>query len=247
MKQNKSNKSFVTVAESLGFTLVELMIAMFISGITVSAIYSAYIVQQRVYTSQEQVAEMQQNLRAGMDILRRELRMAGFDGAQNVTHPSCDVGAVNSVAPGILTLAPGQIDFSMDLNMDGDCADINENLTYSLYVTASGVPALGRRDNNNALGRQAVAENITALEFQYLDSSGTVIPPSGTAGDVREVQVSLLARAGRIDRSYTNTVVYTPYSGVPWDLNGAAVGNAANDNFRRRLLLTTIRGRNLGI
>jgi type IV pilus assembly protein PilW len=62
-----------------GFTLVEIMIALALSGIVMAAIYTAFLSQQRSYLAQEQVSEMQQNIRAGVDILTREIRMAGCD------------------------------------------------------------------------------------------------------------------------------------------------------------------------
>jgi len=62
----------------LGFTLIEILIALAISGIVLTAIYNLYISQSRTYTVQEQVSEMQQNARVAMDIVSRHIRMAGF-------------------------------------------------------------------------------------------------------------------------------------------------------------------------
>jgi prepilin-type N-terminal cleavage/methylation domain-containing protein len=62
-----------------GFTLVEFLVAIGISAIVLAAIYSVYYAQQKSYVVQEQVAEMQQNLRAAMYIMAREIRMAGYD------------------------------------------------------------------------------------------------------------------------------------------------------------------------
>jgi type IV pilus assembly protein PilW len=222
----------LTHLKPTGFTLVELMITIVISSIILTAIYSAYLSQQRTAIAQEQVAEMQQNIRAALDILSNEIRMAGFDPAG---------GAMT----GIITANPGLISFTQDINSDGDSGDSEENLTYSLYVAADGIQKLGRRDNNDAVPAfQAVAENFDAIEFNYLDATGAV---TAIPDDIRSVQISILARAGREDRDFTNTMTYTPASGVPWDLNGAAAGNAPNDNFRRRLLTTTIQCRNMGL
>ena len=62
-----------------GFTLVELMVTLVIAFIITGAAYGAYVVQQKNYTTQEQVAEIQQNLRIGLEIMSREMRMAGYD------------------------------------------------------------------------------------------------------------------------------------------------------------------------
>ena len=79
MKNIQSTKLVVADNISRGFTMVELLITMLISGVIMAAIYSAYTAQQRTYLAQQQVAGMQQNIRAGLDIMVRELRMAGYD------------------------------------------------------------------------------------------------------------------------------------------------------------------------
>jgi type IV pilus assembly protein PilW len=232
MKEKYPACSFIGTSRHHGFTLVELMITVAISGFIIAAIYSAYLAQQRSYVTQEQVAQMQQNIRAAMDIMTRELRMTGFDPTG---------GAIT----GIETANPGLISFTQDTNSDGDSDDSEENLSYSLYVAADGIQKLGRRDNNDAAPAfQAVAENFDVIEFNYLDATGAV---TATLDDIHSVQISILARAGREDRDFTNTMTYTPASGnVAWDINGATAGtgNPPNDNFRRRLLITTIQCRN---
>lgn len=61
-----------------GLTLIELLIALIISGILIGALYRTFIGQQKTYTVQEQVVDMQQNLRAGLNKMVKEIRMAGF-------------------------------------------------------------------------------------------------------------------------------------------------------------------------
>jgi type IV pilus assembly protein PilW len=61
-----------------GFTLIELLISMALSGIVISAIYTLFISQNRSYSIQEQVSEMQQNARVAMDRIVRDVRMAGY-------------------------------------------------------------------------------------------------------------------------------------------------------------------------
>ena len=231
-----------------GFTLVELMITLVISGIISAVLYATYLAQQRSYTAQEAVAEMQQNLRAAMMLMTRDIRMAGYD-------PNENSGAT------IKSASVNQLHFTMDLNADGDTLDTNEDIIYGFStandgnadgIADAGFAGLGR-DTNTGGGFQSIAENIQAIEFQYLDAAGNILPLTGTPpqvsspDNIRAVRVSILARASRPDRKFTNTKVYTPASGTPWDLNGAAAGNAPNDNFRRRLLITTIQCRNMGL
>jgi len=61
-----------------GITLIELLVALTISGILVGAIYRTFIGQQKTYTVQERVVDMQQNVRASINRMMTEIRMAGF-------------------------------------------------------------------------------------------------------------------------------------------------------------------------
>jgi type IV pilus assembly protein PilW len=208
------------------------MITVLISGIIIAGIYSAYISQQRSYLAQEQVAEVQQNIRAATDIMIREIRMAGYD-------------PTRGAAAGISTAFAGQIGFTLDANANGDTMDPGETIDFGFSLAddtdRDGLPndagtvwSLGRQTGG---GYQAIAENIQAIEFRYLDNTGAV---TATLADIRAVQISILARAGQPDNNFTNTATYTSASGATW-------GSPYNDNFRRRLLITTIQCRNMGL
>ena len=62
-----------------GFTLVELLVVLALSGIVTAAVYKSFTAQQQVYVAQDQVAGMQQDVRAALEIMIKELRMAGYD------------------------------------------------------------------------------------------------------------------------------------------------------------------------
>jgi type IV pilus assembly protein PilW len=61
-----------------GITLIELMVAMVVSGMLMAGVYRTFVSQQHTYTVQEQVTDMQQNVRLAINRMTRELRMAGF-------------------------------------------------------------------------------------------------------------------------------------------------------------------------
>ena len=230
-----------------GFTLVELLIVLAISGLIMTGIYSAFKSQQNSYLAQEQVAEVQQNLRAALYIMTKEIRMAGYDGDNSTIDSSCNLPATSlPVSPGILTVplittppttTVNRLDFSMDLNSDGDCADLGENLSYYIQTSPGN---LRRLDNNYppTLDQdQDVAENFTELEFAYLDSS---LDPTDILSNIRSIQVSILAETRRPDRNYTDSKTYhTTPAGTDWGPYG--------DNLRRRFQTMTVRCRNLGL
>ncbi len=87
---------------SKGVTLIELLIAMVISAILIAGIYRTFIHQQKTYATQEQVADMQQNVRVAINRMMREIRMAGFGGKNENINGNNDIinvfGAVNGFA-----------------------------------------------------------------------------------------------------------------------------------------------------
>jgi prepilin-type N-terminal cleavage/methylation domain-containing protein len=68
----------IPLRQNKGITLIELLVALVITGILVAAVYRTFTSQQKTYTVQEQVVDMQQNVRAGINRMMREIRMAGF-------------------------------------------------------------------------------------------------------------------------------------------------------------------------
>lgn len=60
-----------------GFTLVELLVVLVIAGLLLGGVYSMMIRQQASYQTQDQVVEVQQNLRSTFILLRYDLRMIG--------------------------------------------------------------------------------------------------------------------------------------------------------------------------
>jgi type IV pilus assembly protein PilW len=176
-----------------------MLIAMAISSLLVAAIMSLFITQRRVYTVREQVAEMQQDARAGMDFMVREITMAGYD-------PTRNAGA------GIVTAAAGAIRFTMDLNEDGDTVDVNEEVTYALYdADGDGDPDLGRDPGEPGApggGPQVVAENAPTLAFVYTLADGTATSTPADPGQIRSLDVSLTVRTARPDPQYATNDGY---------------------------------------
>lgn len=62
-----------------GITLIELLVALVICAISIAAIYRIFVTQSRANVVQDQVVEIQQNIRTAMELMVRDIRMAGFD------------------------------------------------------------------------------------------------------------------------------------------------------------------------
>lgn len=238
MAHKQTNSRYIGSCD--GFTLVELMVALAISGIVLSAVVTAFVAQKTSHVTQEKVTIMQQNIRAAMNEMTREIRMAAYD-------PVTGIG-------GITTAAPTNLIFTHEI----DSAGTLQTIEYRLYdAYADGDTDIGIARDGAAI--VPLAENIEALEFLYLDSNAA---QTADLNAITTIQISILARAERPDENFLNTLSYFPVScpqppppaaindaciiGDPlWDFDGVANNrNAPNDAFRRRLLVTTVQLRN---
>jgi len=61
-----------------GFTIIELLVAIAIGLIIMASLFRTFKVQQDSYVMQDQISAMQQNLRAAMHLITRDLQMAGY-------------------------------------------------------------------------------------------------------------------------------------------------------------------------
>lgn len=235
-----------TIIGERGFTLVELMIALFISGLVMAAVVSVYIAQTRKYSELDDVANIQQGLRGVLVLLPMDIRLAGCDPTE-------------SAVPGIVAATRTLFQFTRDIggssvnanSGDGDVNDPNENIMFGLAAgndtDNNGIVDNGGLDwsSTGSIGRATgggvlhpLADNIEALEFNYILDDGTTSLAPAIPNKIREVQISLLARATNIATGFVNTRTYTTASGVVWD--------PPNDNFRRRMVVTSIQLRNMG-
>jgi len=69
----------VSIPYPKGVSLVELLVALAICGSVIAGAYRFFMTQTRAHSVQEQIIEAQQNVRLAMEILSRDLRMAGYD------------------------------------------------------------------------------------------------------------------------------------------------------------------------
>ncbi len=171
-----------------GFSLIELIVSIAISGIALVVITTTFVSQSQSYDIQEQLVEMQQNARAAMDIMTREVRMAGYSptGASIVgVHYHSD-----------------KIHIRADITGDGDQNDENEDIKYSYDAVNL------RIERDAKLGKQTFAENIQDFTVSYFDYNGN---PTTTSAEIRQIQITITAKTAEIDRNYSFNGGYHTY------------------------------------
>lgn len=178
-----------------GFTLVELLIATSIGLFLLSAAYSIFIIQNKTLNTQEQVVDMQRNVRAVMDMMTRETRMAGYDPAG----VNADLDSSNNFSG--VTASSSQLEIKADLDGNaivsaGECI---------IYAFDSGCLCITR---NVGDGSQILAENIEAFDFQYIDSAGNATTADS---EVRKVRIRIRGRTSIPDPGYGDNDGYRSY------------------------------------
>jgi type IV pilus assembly protein PilW len=183
------NKTRHINSNKQGFTLVELLVAIAISGIVAGAIFTAFQSQQKSYLAQDQVAEMQQNLRAAMDFVVRDIRMAGYSqGAPGFGITDIRPKNINDIVDVTIT-GNGAFEFTADFDDNGTLSG-GETISYSICDSPIGTGGDGINDlgRNSGGGRQLAAENIEALGFAYaFDANGDGILDTYNVGGSEQV------------------------------------------------------------
>jgi type IV pilus assembly protein PilW len=176
-----------------GFTLAELLVAMGIMTIVLTAIISLFTSVNRIYTTQGVAAGVQQVTRASIDIMTRKIRMAGLN--------PLDVGNI-----GIIRADSDLIRFNFDNDGDGTIAtNGDEDIAYLLNDNNQ----LIQQKNGNSATNQSLVDNVADLTFRYLDADDL---DTNNRDAIRTVEVSLTVEepAGRdkvLSRTYSTRVI----------------------------------------
>lgn len=180
-----------------GVTLVELLVALVICGMVAAGIYQVFIAQGKAYTVQEQVTEVQQSVRSAMEILLRDLRMAGFDN-DNI------LSTINITSP-IANLSDNDITVNYEY-YDKTLAQYQKHTVR--YWRDGGSSQLIRQLTVNDVGspQETLLENVENLNFTYgvdVNEDGALDNwvPAGSIGvsKVVAVRVTLTARPVQIN------------------------------------------------
>lgn len=132
---------------------------------------------------------MQQNARAAMDLMTREIRMAGYD-PMGVNR---DGGSLNDFSG--VAYHPAELHIASDLSGNGLPNDSNESI---VFLHDASTLTLRRKVGNG--GRQPVAEHIQSLAIQYFDEDSV---PTTDSTHIRMVELTLTAQTEHTDPKYS--------------------------------------------
>ena len=160
-----------------GFTLIEVLIAMTISLVIMGGAYTVFNSQQQQTVVQTNVSDTQQTLRAVMDYVSRDLRMAGYDPEISSSFGISDI-KFRAINDSLSVNGNSFIRFSADKDSDGVIGN-EETMDYSLVNSATITPGVWdlylRNPNVAAPSRDVLGSNIVALGLAYAidaDSDG---------------------------------------------------------------------------
>jgi len=178
-----------------GFSLIEIMVAIAIMSILSIAMMKTYTGFTRVYTTQEVAAGVQQDLRAALNIMTQDIRMAGFD-------------PTDSDNFGVEVATATNIRITSDTDMNGVVDESNfERITYNFNAGTNQLQQI-LYETTGSESTQPVVDNVTNVAFTYLDVNNAV---TATLADIRTVTISmtiqeLAGRGGLVTRTLSTRV-----------------------------------------
>ena len=182
--------------QSAGFTLVEVLISIAILSILFGTIYRTFDIFNRSYTSENVKSGVQQKTRIGIDLMARDIRLAGLDplGSASAGFTPANTNATS-------------IQFTADLNYDGDLNDPFEDIRYAL----NGNLLQQTSDLGTGPVTATLLDNVTDLTFTYLDAADTPLAEPIPVNQIRTVLISLTmqreaGRGGSVRRTYTTRI-----------------------------------------
>ena len=149
-----------------GFTLVELMVTVFLTAIAVISIYRGYTSFSQSADAQQQVMEMQQNLRVGMTRLVKDIRRTGMneEGEEDAGF-MCDTVPTNDtsieLSMDLFGFTGAGVSFRFDSNDNDDDGEIDEEDESRIgdgFIDADGERILYFLDNDEDVNNNGVLD-----------------------------------------------------------------------------------------
>jgi prepilin-type N-terminal cleavage/methylation domain-containing protein len=189
------NRPFEFVSEDGGFSMIELVVALAVLLVVMSGAIGLFSILNRTYTTQNVAAAVQQVARTGIDIMTRNIRMAGFN-------------PLNKKTIGIVEATPQKIRFRLDLDRNGKIeadAARKEDIAFLLNRNRQLIQQYNGKNASN----RSLIDNVSDLDFNYLDANGL---ETHDVDNIRTVEITLTVeepagREGFLSRTYSTRVI----------------------------------------
>ena len=172
--------------KNAGFTLVELIVATFISIVLLLALCQLFVSQNSTYVSNANTVRTMQTARYSMVKLFKEIQMAGYK-----TAPGLPIG--------ISTANESGLRFLTDLNLDGTILGDKEDVTITYDANAK---TLTRNGN-------PYMSNIENFSFSYMLLDGSVTTTPADLTQVRKIRIQMTMRSEKLDILTKNYKTFT--------------------------------------
>ena len=168
-----------------GFSLIELLIAMVIMSVISVAIYGLFSASSRSYTTQDVTADVQQNLRAAMEVMLQDIRTAGLDPTTSGNF------GIELAEASKLRFTSDSIDAGIG-DFNGVLEDINsERITYVLDGTQLNQILYETTLSEDSL---PLLDDVQNLTFAYFDADGNNLGspvPALQLSDIQTIDISI--------------------------------------------------------
>ena len=175
-----------TFKSTAGFTLIEMMVAIALGMIVIAGATGTFTAQTRQNAAEEQISQMNQNVRGALDMIIRDLMQAGY---------KAPGGGVTGV-----TYSTSQLLIQADLNANGSIDTSSTSLEYIVYIFDSANQRITRQ-LGTAGSAEVLAENITACTFSYKDASDAA---TTTSSLIRKMTIAITGQTAKVDPSYSS-------------------------------------------
>ena len=224
-----------------GFTLIELMIAVVLGLLLIAGTLTVFVTTKQGYQLENGLSLMQATGRATLDLLARDMMMAGYP----------QIGNIETFLPAMTTDGGGSSSdqFAVRFQSDTDClnantppyADGNYYAKNVYYINANALWCRTLAEDDSVIDQQPIVQGVENMQLLYGEDNIADAFPNATryvtAGNVINwdnvvsVRIAIIVNSQNPVATSNDTASYT--------LLGQAPIAAPADHLRRRAYTTT--------
>jgi type IV pilus assembly protein PilW len=180
-----------------GLTLFELLVAMGLGLSILAVVTTTFIAQAKVHKAQELTKDMEQNTRGVLDVMTRELKMAGYK--------------PNGGSFSGLPFSTTELRIQADLNGNGTIPGSGTTLEDVRYSYDSANLRIMRQEGPGG-SIETMADNVMLFSFAYVKADGSLATSAADTPVIRQINITIGARTARPDPTYAANGGYRTYT-----------------------------------